>query len=354
MVTVPPSDGRRLDRPTPASTPPATPPEGQLDRRAPAPGVPSPAEEADAGTDTSTESDEPATIAPDTEADTDQSTAQDDPPDPEPAVAADAAPADEPIGPDQPEDQPTDQQQPEDQPTDQQEPEGQQQPTDLEQSQPAASSPTAPALVVSDDMEPVIAYLQQLGTRGSVVTLTVGEQTGESATAVGFAVADALHTLGARVLLIDAAVAGPTVDTVLGVDRSPGLIDVLSGSRTLEEAVRPLALLDGLHALTVGTVTRQSVAVVRPANFERLLNLARMHYHSVILVGGAVDNDLVIPAVAPLTDGLIVGTHRAKGEIADPGLFDRLSAIDAPTLELLSSAVVGHTPSESVTAAQTP
>lgn len=205
-------------------------------------------------------------------------------------------------------------------------------------------------LVVSGDMEPVIGYLQELGKKGTVSAIAVGEDSGESATAVTFALAEALHALGARVLIIDAAIAGPTVDELLSIDRTPGLIDVLSGSRTLAEVAQPLTNIDRLHAVTVGSVSRQTVSLVRPANVERLLQRAGLEYDAILLIGGAVSDDLVVPIIAPLTNGLIIGTHRSEGETADAALSKQLSTIDAPTLELLSSFIVeDETSSESVT-----
>jgi Mrp family chromosome partitioning ATPase len=200
-------------------------------------------------------------------------------------------------------------------------------------------------MIVSGDMEPVIRYLQGIGANGSVATMVVGEREPDSAATITVGLAEALQTLGARVLMIDAGLASPTLDSLLRFNIEPGLVEVTNGTETLSRAVRRVGLSEGLDVLTVGSVDGLDQDVdepmIRAASFERLLNEARLQYHTILIVGGSLTTSTVVPELAPLTDGLIIGTDRYAGELADPLLHDLLAEFPTPTLELLSGPSVG-------------
>lgn len=200
---------------------------------------------------------------------------------------------------------------------------------------------SARAMIVSGDMEPVIRYLQGIGAAGSVATMVVGEREVQSAATITLGLAEALQTLGARVLMIDSGLNSPTLDSLLRFSAAPGLIEVTSGTETLNNAVRRVGLSEGLDVLTVGSVETADRApnepLIRAASFERLLNEARLQYHTVLVVGGSLQESQIVGELAPLTDGLIVGTDRLAGELADPLLDDLLTQFPTPTLELLSA-----------------
>lgn len=215
-------------------------------------------------------------------------------------------------------------------------------PTGVEDGEQDETSDAARAMIVSGDMEPVIRYLQGIGTNGSVATMVVGEREPDSAATITIGLAEALQTLGARVLMIDAGVDSPTLDSLLRFDIRPGLVEVTNGTETLSRAVRRVGLSEGLDVLTVGSVDPSAGGPkIRAASFERLLNEARLQYHTILVAGGSLDTSPVVSELAPLTDGLIVGTDRRAGELADPVLHDLLAELPTPTLELLSGPSIG-------------
>lgn len=208
------------------------------------------------------------------------------------------------------------------------------------------------SLITTTSMHGVLDELRQLGAVGPVVALSVGEENAGPALAIGFDLADKLQALGARVLMIDVVLDEPMLHALLGVDITPGLAEVLGGEVPLRNAVRPLPGLDGLHALTVGAATAMTAAALTGPPFERLLRDAKAEYHSILLVAGSVYDTRLVPAMANLVDGLIVGTGLPPGEPASPELAARLAALPAPTLELLSSMLTAEQPQG--TASSTP
>ena len=200
-------------------------------------------------------------------------------------------------------------------------------------------------MIVSGDMEPVIRYLQGIGAKGSVTTMVAGEREADSAATITLGLAEALQSLGARVLMIDAGISNPTLHPLLQFDAAPGLVEVTRGTSTLAETVHPVGHSEGLDLLTVGAIDdldhEHPESWIRAASFERMLNEARLQYHTILVTGGSLAASVPIPELAPLTDGLIISTDRKAGQLADPLLHDLLADFPTPTLELLSAPSIG-------------
>lgn len=193
------------------------------------------------------------------------------------------------------------------------------------------------ALVTKSNTDDLIDQLQSLGTVGPVVALSVGDNSVSSPLAVAFELAGELQTLGAKVLLIDAAVEEPMLHSLLRVEPFPGLSDVLSGRTPLPQAARPLPGIDGLDALTIGSVDTTTATSLTTPSFERLLDEARNAYHLTLVVGGNIHDDTIVPSLADNCDGLILSTARVAGEEARPDLVQRLASLPAPTLDFISA-----------------
>lgn len=197
-----------------------------------------------------------------------------------------------------------------------------------------------PALTATPDMDSLLEQLQKMGQVGPIVGLTLGEEGVGTSIAVAFDLADALQSLGAKVLMIDACHDDPLLAGLLGVDESPGLAEVLTGQATLRSAVRPVGGLRGLDGLTIGNATSSTVDAITGAPFERLLAEAKVEYHSILIIAGAVTDTVSVPTLAALSDGLIVGTTQQPGEQASAELCKQLAGLPAPTLEFLSEMLV--------------
>jgi polysaccharide biosynthesis transport protein len=127
-----------------------------------------------------------------------------------------------------------------------------------------------------------------------MTSTTSGE--GKTATSTNAAVLFA-HT-GAKVLLIDADLRRPRCHRVFGMDKEPGLTEVLTGGRAVFEMIRPTQV-DGLSILTSGSL---------PPNPTELLGSDKM---KKILAELAASFDFVVidsPPVLPVSDSVLLST----------------------------------------------
>ena len=127
-----------------------------------------------------------------------------------------------------------------------------------------------------------------------MTSTTSGE--GKTVTSTNAAVLFA-HT-GAKVLLIDADLRRPRCHRVFGLDKEPGLTEVLTGGRAVFEMIRPTQV-EGLSILTSGSL---------PPNPTELLGSERM---KKILAELAAAFDFVIldsPPVLPVSDSVLLST----------------------------------------------
>jgi len=129
----------------------------------------------------------------------------------------------------------------------------------------------------------------------TLVVSSAGAGEGKSLTSLNLAIAMAME--GRRVILVDADLRRPSVHKTLGWEPSPGLTDVLVGSRELSEALRPFEAAPGLRILTAGAP---------PPNPAELLNSAPMEELLAQLAG---DADMVIldcPPALAVSDALLL------------------------------------------------
>jgi succinoglycan biosynthesis transport protein ExoP len=127
-----------------------------------------------------------------------------------------------------------------------------------------------------------------------MTSTTSGE--GKTVTSTNAAVLFA-HT-GAKVLLIDADLRRPRCHRVFGMDKEPGLTEVLTGGRAVFEMIRPTQV-DGLSILTSGSL---------PPNPTELLGSEKM---KKILAELAASFDFVVidsPPVLPVSDSVLLST----------------------------------------------
>ncbi len=106
---------------------------------------------------------------------------------------------------------------------------------------------------------------------------------GKSTTALNFAATLAVQ--GSRVLLIDGDMRRGTQHTLLGITRTPGLSDVLSGQIRADEATRSVQLADGvvLDFLACGDVPPNPAELLGGSSAAALLTWARANYDTVVI-----------------------------------------------------------------------
>lgn len=118
--------------------------------------------------------------------------------------------------------------------------------------------------------------------RGNTIVFTspnLGE--GKSTIAVNYAlVAGLTHQ---RILLVDGDLRHPILHELLGVQRAPGLIDVLGKARTLDECVRSVQSLGQVDVLTAGPVMPRVGDIMSSKAMVDLLAEAARSYDAVVI-----------------------------------------------------------------------
>jgi Mrp family chromosome partitioning ATPase len=118
-----------------------------------------------------------------------------------------------------------------------------------------------------------------------------------------------------RTLVVDANLRRPALATRVGVDRAPGLSEVLAADCSLEAAIRPTGL-EGLSVLTAGE-PQTVLADVRTV--QDLLARMREQFDFVLIDGPAWDGRTTVTALAGASDAvfLVLPVAEADGPAAN-------------------------------------
>jgi capsular exopolysaccharide synthesis family protein len=167
----------------------------------------------------------------------------------------------------------------------------------------AAVAPQSPAAERYRALRTRLAQSENGQARRVVLVTSPGKHDGKTVTALNLALTMA-QEFQRRVVIVDADLRQPGVHTLLGLPPGPGLVDVLTGTATLEEALVEIPE----HHLTV---LRAGRAYERPAEMlgstpmRRLIDALRNQFDRIVVDSApAVVSDP--NAVAPLTDGMLL------------------------------------------------
>jgi len=136
----------------------------------------------------------------------------------------------------------------------------------------------------------------------TVVITSSAPSEGKSTTVANLAITTAL--MGVKTLLVDADLRRPVVHSLFGLEREPGMINVLAEKLPLEKVVKPSGI-ESLDILTCGAI---------PPNPSELLNTQRMKDLITLL---SSRYDLVLfdsPPVLTVTDTCVLGS-RVEGVV---------------------------------------
>jgi polysaccharide biosynthesis transport protein len=142
------------------------------------------------------------------------------------------------------------------------------------------------------------------------------------------------------VLLIDGDLRRPLIHRTFGLERGPGLCEVLNGTAVLGEAIRPSPVHPKLHVLTAGGPVPNPSAVTDSEAFSDLLDELKERFAFVV-----VDT----PPVLAVTDGAVIAKKVdgtlvvVRADQADPvavsHAMDQLRQIDASLLGVILNGV---------------
>jgi Mrp family chromosome partitioning ATPase len=113
---------------------------------------------------------------------------------------------------------------------------------------------------------------------------------------------------GAKVLVVDANFARPSIARRLGVNETPGLAEILGQTVPLAWALQPTAI-PGLHALTSGVFTERTEPGMG-SDFPRLLAQLRQWFDWVLVDGGAWAEAVGRDGMGPATDAVYLVTRQ--------------------------------------------
>jgi Mrp family chromosome partitioning ATPase len=145
------------------------------------------------------------------------------------------------------------------------------------------------------------------------------------------------------VVIVDANLRRPRLHALLGIAREPGLVDVLTGTSTLDQALASLPEL-GLVALTAGGVHDRPGELLGSAAMRGLILDLRRRFERLLLDSAAADT---VP-IQSLADGVLLVVR--AGRTARPAIdraLDLLPAAKVLGFVLNDSRTVGGAPGTS-------
>ncbi len=162
---------------------------------------------------------------------------------------------------------------------------------------------------------------KKTGQARTLIITSTGPQEGKTLTASNLAIS--MAQAGKKTLLIDADLRRPTIHRLFGLQRAPGLSEVLLGTVHYNQACKAMGdilvgdnskwdhltatkLLDRLEILTTGVHNPNPAELIASEEMKNLLNQLRSEYDYIILD---------TPPVLPVTDS------RTLGLLADATFF---------------------------------
>jgi capsular exopolysaccharide synthesis family protein len=174
----------------------------------------------------------------------------------------------------------------------------------------------------------------------------------EGKTTVALHVGATAASTGTRTLLIEADLRQPSLARTLGISPEPGLVEVIHGEVTLEDAVHWVRLptVDGMasyEALPAGRPFRNPPVLLQSPAFRHLLREAEERYGLVVL--DTPSTALVSDAISLLTEvsGVLVVTRLGQSTRSAMGqLATQLENVDAPVVGLVINSLSGRSLAE--------
>jgi capsular exopolysaccharide synthesis family protein len=115
---------------------------------------------------------------------------------------------------------------------------------------------------------------------------------------------------GARVLAVDADLRRPTMHQHFGVQKTPGLSDLIVGKCQASEAIQ-VTRFKGLQVLPCGYVPPNPAELLGSTAMKQVLEALRTHYDWVLIDTPPILAMADTPVLCPLVDGvvLVVGSE---------------------------------------------
>lgn len=170
------------------------------------------------------------------------------------------------------------------------------------------------------------------------VLLVTSTVPGEGKSTAAVALATSLSEAGNRVALVDADLRKPQIATMLGLDDTVGLTDLLLNRVEVGDVLQPVGETGKLWVLPSGSVPPNPAELLGSPQFAQLIELLRKHFDYVV-----IDSPPVLPVsdalvLSRLADGVILVV--AVESVRRPQLETSLSTlqqVDAPVIGVIAN-----------------
>ena len=191
----------------------------------------------------------------------------------------------------------------------------------------AAVEPLSPAAEHYRSLRSRIAQLEREQAVRMIQITSPGKGDGKTITALNLALTMA-QEFQRRVLLIDADLRHPRIHELLGLEPGPGLVDVLTGAATLQDALIELPAYH-LSVLRAGCAYDRPAEMLGSAPMRRLLDSLRTQFDRIVVDSApAVVSDPA--ALAPVVDGLLLVVR--SGVTTKPSIARAISSLASSKL----------------------
>ena len=120
---------------------------------------------------------------------------------------------------------------------------------------------------------------------------------------------------GLEVVLVDCDLRKPRVDEIFGIERKPGMTELLLGKASMEECIRYFDPVPGLRILPAGTLPPNPTELLGGVRTRELLRILRERFDMVILdsppLAGGADSAILGAA----TDGVVLVVRAGETEM---------------------------------------
>jgi capsular exopolysaccharide synthesis family protein len=191
----------------------------------------------------------------------------------------------------------------------------------------AAVAPHSPAAEHYRSLRSRIAQLERDHAVRVLQITSPGKGDGKTVTALNLGLTMA-QEFQRRVLVIDADLRHPRVHELLGLEAGPGLVDVLTGAATLQDALVEVPS-QHLTVLRAGRAYDRPAEMLGSAPMRRLLDSLRSQFDRIVIDSApAIVTDPA--ALAPAVDGLLLVVR--SGVTTKPAIARAIGALGSPKL----------------------
>lgn len=181
--------------------------------------------------------------------------------------------------------------------------------------------------------------LFSMAADGSRALLVTSPNPGEGKTTTAANLADSLAQNGAKVLVVDADLRRPTLHQHFGIQRSPGLSDLIVGKFQPSDVVQG-SRLRGVHVIPCGYVPPNPAELLGSPTMREIVKALKTRYDWVIIDTPPILAMADTPVLCPYVDGVVVvAAAEVSGRPALQRALDQVSSSGGKLLGVVLNKV---------------